>query len=700
MADQRLRVILELVDKLSPGMKNAGASVNKFSTEANTGNAAVSALDKALATAGVVGVLLFARKIAQATLDLALFGAEAARVGDSLNRVASAAGQSGEEIAAAMNEAVRGTIDDEAMMQAATKGMIMGLKLTGEQWAELAAGVKYHARLIGADAEQMFAQVVDAITRGQPRMLTALSFPGARDAINEVADALDGSASSMTEAERQAALAALTFKILRGEMGQFGDMAPDVIDATDRLAVSFDNLKESVGEKVAPGLTETFTGLNNLITMDFGPFLTGLERSAKEGNILDKALLTVIMRSPALRDALLGVSTATDKATTAAIGASPVWYAVGLAIREAGKEAQKASPFWNTIGKLVKYAGDQAKQAALSLSYAEALETSKRAAADSMRWTAIAAQYKEDAETEAATASADAWTDAYDEMQQAAQQFQSDVEGLFQFTMSINATDVLDSMGFHKDTWDEWMRRAADVMNQGTASPWYQQMMAAFPKFADLVAQFGDPKVAAAEFIRQFQLGFVPEAINIDAIVAAYKEQLSSKEAWAGIYEAAKQAIIAAGGTVDETVLGQLVGVDKEGEVVNSLTTTADSVNDITGDINGVKAAADKVMPDVAKSFEKARDRTKEWHDQLLLVLGDLASFVGLGFQVSITPTSQAVGGATGTGTGTGTGTNTGTGTGTGTGGTGGGNGTNIQMQVSMDESFRAAMMRAGLHPT
>jgi len=55
MADQRLRVILELLDKLSPGMKNASSNVANLGKQANTTTTETSLLDKAMLAAGTIG---------------------------------------------------------------------------------------------------------------------------------------------------------------------------------------------------------------------------------------------------------------------------------------------------------------------------------------------------------------------------------------------------------------------------------------------------------------------------------------------------------------------------------------------------------------------------------------------------------------------------------------------------------------------
>jgi hypothetical protein len=242
------------------GAKDAKASTYSLGEEMKSATSASDLLTGALQAAGLLGAAYLAKEALQAAMDLAVLGAEAARTEDAFMRVARGSGFAGSEIARAMDEATGRTVDDEALMQTATNGMLMGLKLSTQEWANLAEGARYHARLIGQDTETVFSGIVEAISRGQPRMLAALKFPGARDAINEVAEGMDGAASSMTEAERSAALLDLTMGLLSDEQAKFGTMANDMIASTDRMARAWDDAQEvlgvGLGTVVAPKLEE------------------------------------------------------------------------------------------------------------------------------------------------------------------------------------------------------------------------------------------------------------------------------------------------------------------------------------------------------------------------------------------------------------------------------------------------------------
>lgn len=264
------------------GAKSAKDSTFDLAGEMRTATSASGLLEGALKSAGILGLAYLAREAVQAAYDLAMVGAEAARVGTSFTAVARGVGASAEGISAAMDEATGRVVDDEALMQTAAQGMIMGLRLSEGAWADLAAGARYHAKLIGQDTETVFSGIVDSISRGQPRMLQALSFPGARDAINQLSQELDGAAASMTEAERQAALLELVMKTLADEQARFGPLPDDAIDSVDRLKVAWGNLKEEIGEGLTPIL---ITATEDMLR------LVDAARQLKDSPIMDLLLL-------------------------------------------------------------------------------------------------------------------------------------------------------------------------------------------------------------------------------------------------------------------------------------------------------------------------------------------------------------------------------------------------------------------------
>ena len=313
------------------GAKSAKDSTFDLAGEMRTATSASGLLEGALKSAGILGLAYLAREAVQAAYDLAMVGAEAARVGTSFTAVARGVGASAEGISAAMDEATGRVVDDEALMQTAAQGMIMGLRLSEGAWADLAAGARYHAKLIGQDTETVFSGIVDSISRGQPRMLQALSFPGARDAINQLSQELDGAASSMTEAERQAALLELVMKTLADEQARFGPLPDDAIDSVDRFNVAWGNVKETWGQAIVEGgnLVGVMDSLTRIAEFGWEGALQNQALAAASGDEMARQYLifTVGLQQAEL---LIGAATASLHVMDGAVGkvGDTVYYTV------------------------------------------------------------------------------------------------------------------------------------------------------------------------------------------------------------------------------------------------------------------------------------------------------------------------------------------------------------------------------------
>ncbi len=141
-----------------------------------------------------------------------------------------------------------------------------------------------------------------------------------------------------------------------------------------------------------------------------------------------------------------------------------------------------------------------------------------------------------------------------------ASKIRSDLESLLQPTMTFDIDNWLDQQGLHEDTWDEWFRRALDVVNLGEGSPWFTELVAAFPSFRAILAETEDPRAAAAQWSKNFQLGLVPEAINRDVIKQRYKDMITGKQNLKGILDEIAAELRAEGFIVDLPTLQAAAG--------------------------------------------------------------------------------------------------------------------------------------------
>lgn len=495
-------------------------------------------LDKAMGAAAAMGFAVLARKAADLVFDLAVLGAEAARVEDAFRRVSAGVGASADGILAAMDNATAHIVDDEALMQVATNAMIMGLQLSEAQWAQLAEGARYHARLIGATTEEVFSGVVEAITRGQPRMLAALKFPGARDAINEMAEDLDGAASSMTEAERSAALFNLTLGVMTGEMGKFGEISDDMIDDIDRTKVSWENLKESIGQ----GLGKKggfFQGLYALTEA-----LQGNAEPMQAANAEAERLIPVI-------DLLGKRSWATGRQIAFSNGY--LREAVGLF----PKAAEEGARFGRSMGTVAGEV-DEVYNALRHMTQAQ-LDASLTPTVSLYQKTPYERPYEGVTNIDWAKKGEDNASDYMDAWQTAWDDLRSTVESALQAS-SVTIEDMAAATsGSYVDKWDENIRRLNAVAERGFAE------LTAHPDWATALDIPADVLAGTEAQLKAWAAGTAktapPTMFDIDAAVAMVEQYVAEQAAHEALIDAVAKAYAAKHGVSVGAAKDSLAGV-------------------------------------------------------------------------------------------------------------------------------------------
>ncbi len=96
-------------------------------------------------------------------------GAKAQQAEESFRAVATAAGESADEILEAMKRAANGTMDDSTIMQKAVKGMVQGL--SGNQMVQVLEASRVAARVAGTDVKTAYEEITNAIANKMPRAL-------------------------------------------------------------------------------------------------------------------------------------------------------------------------------------------------------------------------------------------------------------------------------------------------------------------------------------------------------------------------------------------------------------------------------------------------------------------------------------------------------------------------------------------------
>ena len=154
---------LVIEDEMTGVLKSASLTIRQFS---NTFDGATKtlAVGAAVATSALAGV-------AAAVINLGEKGSVILGVEEAFDRLAKAAGSSGEAMVGALSEGVRGTIDSLELMQATTKLLASGMKITEDDMRVMAATAREMGKATGQDAAAGLNILSSALQTGNLRSL-------------------------------------------------------------------------------------------------------------------------------------------------------------------------------------------------------------------------------------------------------------------------------------------------------------------------------------------------------------------------------------------------------------------------------------------------------------------------------------------------------------------------------------------------
>ena len=247
MADERVRILLEARD-------NASATINKVGTSLDNMKPSAAGLTgsfgKLLPVMGAIGGAFAAVGGASAAMDLAATGAKAEALGASFDMLAQAAGQSSDEMLAAMQRASGGTIANTDLILAANRAMSFGVANSGQEMASLIQLSMAQAAKMGITATQAFNDLVTGVGRLSPMILDNLGVTvSAEKAYATYAATLGKTADALTQAEQRQAflnemMASAPNAAKEAEMaadssaGAFARMESGIKNLTDALGIA------------------------------------------------------------------------------------------------------------------------------------------------------------------------------------------------------------------------------------------------------------------------------------------------------------------------------------------------------------------------------------------------------------------------------------------------------------------------------
>lgn len=182
-------------------------------------------------------------------------GAENARIAQSFESTAASVGVSADAMAAALDRAAKGTVDDEAYMMAATRNMALGVATSVQDNVAIMEMARASALKFGGDTETAFTGISEAIGNLQTRQLKQYGLViDAKKVNEEYAVAIGKTVDQLTEAEQREALRNEVLKKSKELVGEAGNAELTRAEKMKRFEIQLANVEDQAKEYVVDGL--------------------------------------------------------------------------------------------------------------------------------------------------------------------------------------------------------------------------------------------------------------------------------------------------------------------------------------------------------------------------------------------------------------------------------------------------------------
>jgi hypothetical protein len=237
------------VQDLSAQMRNNGVAVK----EGAQGFESFSG--KLVAIQAGVGIAKEALAGLKQVWDFAKEGAENQRIAQSFERTAKSIGADAGDIVKRLDEAAKGTVDDEELMQASTRALTLGVAKSGDDLVNVMKLARGAALQFGGDAGQAFESINQAIGNLAPRALKQYGIiVNLGEANKKYADSIGVSVDALTEEQQRQAL--LNEVLIQGakNFGDVGNAATTTGEKMKVLETRAANYLDIAKEIVATGI--------------------------------------------------------------------------------------------------------------------------------------------------------------------------------------------------------------------------------------------------------------------------------------------------------------------------------------------------------------------------------------------------------------------------------------------------------------
>jgi hypothetical protein len=550
-ATSKLQILIEAKNQASSGIKQVEGDLRSLD---NAASGLSKGLSGVLAGAGVAGFAALAQNAAQATYEFAKAGAEAQRVENAFNDLAAAAGQSGDAMLSAMQEAAHGTISDTELMLSANRAMMLGVADSAEEMARLMEVARDRGKAMGESTAQAFSDLVTGLGRGSALILDNLGIVVDAATANEAyAQSLGRTSESLSEAEKKQALINAVLGDASTSFSDAGSSAEDAADSFARFETHITNVTDQLQKFLAGPAGQVISVFDVMTTMTekqvqaYQDAITAAKNLAMGSHDLSSSMLAAAQAEGQADDVTRRLTFGLNNLSVAAADAGQHMRVMGAdalaAMEQFNIAMQTSQSIMGEIGSAatqagVLFAGKQggdaglAKQKAVSEElnsqvkiWKEAGYTEKEINDVLLPGMVQSLNEADRATFKVATGTAKI-SDEARAAQQAFDELTNTVAGVLSGALDPGVGVDPDDLLPRQDAVNEDARRLADVAVNGWASPWAEYFKQTFPEQFQEMAASNDIKTGAAIMLRNFQDGLEPELISKEKVKERVRKML------------------------------------------------------------------------------------------------------------------------------------------------------------------------------
>lgn len=684
--DSRIGILIEA--------KANAAAIGQTSTElagldraAGRAAAGMSSLSGAL---GIAGFVALGAAVGGAVTSLAEIGAQAGTTADAYENLTQRAGIAGAELTSTLHAATRNAIDDTNLQLTTNRALMLGVADSLSEFDKLSRIAIERGRGLGVGAQQALNDLVTGVGRTSAPILDNLAIiVDADQAYKDYALSVGKSVDALNEQERKQAF---VNNIIANNADALRDSANATIDASTQIqqfAAQWENLKSVIGEGVAGALTKDVAGASSsleLLTQQVQALSSfGLEApitlwkgvlhelgveaglTYEEMQQLDTIFGRVTFDAAAHAEALQGIVPAAG-AAGAAVGNMGRQVAVGSDHLRDGAVA--ALEMRNALNELGAVAGSRlanvfsgasdllgggtaaftqfermngALQTQIDLWGAAGKSADEvsflvdawiRTQADGFSDQRAALREAERGAASYGTTLSRAASDAASEFDDLKSKVAGVLQGAFADTAGVDVAGLLP----REDAVAENARRLADIAVNGfKGQDWLGEFASAVPDVFKIISESGDPKAAAANVLKDFQDGLVPELIDKDRAKDLVRRMILGEQqadALAAEIAAELAAEFGAGAPADlNALVSQALGTGASGAGAgteggaqagaDAATSFAQSFATAASGVGAQIAASLKADSVIALIKDAGKAAGEGWGDMFLGVVGD-----------------------------------------------------------------------------